>query len=402
MPEKYLIITSVIVCCHTAAQTSPKNQPEEIIHRAIAAIGGDQVIALAKHIRVVSIGNGNPGIVYQSRFPDRDIFFHNQETLILDAEKQEFAYREEFEQPNETPGLWLTVVKKDKGAAINIKSQRTYPMSAAAATAAFQNYMWRIPHLALDILRNQISHLQYQGIQWLGHKRYSVLTFQPTPGKVLKIYFDSDNGLPAGYSYPVENLNGIVDLSYMFKAYRKAGRLNIFPSGYTLSLGNKVYLNLTTYDVRPSDISNDPWIRSLDKDLPAGSGIRAQTTRADQIAPHAWIIRNIGGYNIMVTEIEKGLVVIDAPASYVLGFSPMTMPKPANLGELLVDEIKKDFPGKKILYAVPTHHHRDHFGGIKALANAGATIVTTPGNITLTHIVAGNVKIKPVNDSLVL
>ena len=402
MQIKFLIITSVIVCCHAAAQTSLKNQPEQIINRAIGAIGGDSSIAAAKHIRLVSIGNGNPRMVFQSRFPDKDIFFHNQQTLILDAEKQEFAFREEYEQPNETPGLWLTVVRKDKGAAINIKSQRSYPMSAEAATAAFQNYIWRIPQLALDMLRNQISYLRYHVIQWLGHKRYSILTFQQMPGNVVKIYFESNTGLLAGYSYPVENLNGTVDLSYFFKAYRKAGRLNLFPSGYTLSFGNKIYLNLNTYDVRPSDISNDPWLKSLDKDFRAGSGIRAQVTRAEQIAPHAWIVRNIGGYNVMISEIEKGLIVFDAPASYVLGFSPMSMHKPVNLGDTLMDEIRKDFPGKKILYVVPTHHHRDHFGGIQALANSGATIVTTPGNISLAHIVAGNVKIKSIHDSLVL
>ena len=402
MRRKFLLVTSVFICCHATAQTSPENQPEQIINRAIDAIGGDSVIAIAKHIRLVSIGNGNPRMVFQGRFPDKDIFFHNQETLLLDAEQQEFAYREEFEQPNETPGLWLTVVKKDKGAAINIKSQRSFPMSTAAATSAFQNYMWRIPQLALDILRNQIPLLKYAGIKWLNNKRYSLLTFEPKPGNMVKIYFDTNTGLLAGYSYPVENLDGTVDLSYFFKPYKKAGRLNIFPSGYTLSFGNRIYLNLTTYDVRPSDISNDPWLKSLDKDFPAGSGIRAQVTKAEQIAPQAWLIRNIGGYNVMVAEIEKGLVVFDAPANYPLGFSPMTIPRPTNLGEILIDEIKKDFPGKKILYVVPTHHHRDHFGGIKALARSGATVVTTPGNIMLAHIVAGNAKIKSINDSLVL
>ena len=40
-----------------------------------------------------------------------------------------------------------------------------------------------------------------------------------------------------------------------------------------------------------------------------------------------------------------------------------------------VKSIKERFPGKPIRYAVPTHHHLDHAGGIRAFMAEGAAIV---------------------------
>jgi glyoxylase-like metal-dependent hydrolase (beta-lactamase superfamily II) len=41
-----------------------------------------------------------------------------------------------------------------------------------------------------------------------------------------------------------------------------------------------------------------------------------------------------------------------------------------------IDAVKKAIPGKPIRYAVNTHHHFDHSGGLRACAAEGATIVT--------------------------
>jgi glyoxylase-like metal-dependent hydrolase (beta-lactamase superfamily II) len=47
----------------------------------------------------------------------------------------------------------------------------------------------------------------------------------------------------------------------------------------------------------------------------------------------------------------------------------------ANLLSPLVKSIKERFPGKPIRYAIPTHHHLDHAGGIRAFMAESAAIV---------------------------
>jgi glyoxylase-like metal-dependent hydrolase (beta-lactamase superfamily II) len=41
----------------------------------------------------------------------------------------------------------------------------------------------------------------------------------------------------------------------------------------------------------------------------------------------------------------------------------------------VVQSIKERFPNKPIRYAIPTHHHLDHAGGIRAFMAEGATIL---------------------------
>jgi glyoxylase-like metal-dependent hydrolase (beta-lactamase superfamily II) len=42
----------------------------------------------------------------------------------------------------------------------------------------------------------------------------------------------------------------------------------------------------------------------------------------------------------------------------------------------VVNSIKERYPAKPLRYVIPTHHHLDHSGGIRAFMAAGATVVT--------------------------
>jgi len=64
----------------------------------------------------------------------------------------------------------------------------------------------------------------------------------------------------------------------------------------------------------------------------------------------------------IVIEMNDHLVVVEAPL-----YEERTAP--------VIESIKERFPTKPIRYIVPTHHHLDHAGGIRAFMATGATIV---------------------------
>ena len=103
---------------------------------------------------------------------------------------------------------------------------------------------------------------------------------------------------------------------------------------------------------------------------PAGFTLVTPRPAADPVrtlAPGVWAIQ-AGGYWTLVAEFQDHVLVVDASSS---GASDV-LTRVATLA-----------PNKPVRWVVPTHHHSDHFGGVRAYAAAGATTVTTPGNLDL-------------------
>ena len=87
-----------------------------------------------------------------------------------------------------------------------------------------------------------------------------------------------------------------------------------------------------------------------------------QQQAVQELATGVWLVGS--GSKALVVAFNDHLVVVDAPAST----SAEVIRRAAELA-----------PGKPIRYVVPTHHHDDHFIGVRYHVANGATIVTTPG-----------------------
>jgi glyoxylase-like metal-dependent hydrolase (beta-lactamase superfamily II) len=85
---------------------------------------------------------------------------------------------------------------------------------------------------------------------------------------------------------------------------------------------------------------------------------------AQELAPGVWLVG--GGSKTLLVAFADHLVAVDAPSNG----SADGIRRSATLA-----------PGKPIRYVVPTHHHDDHFFGVRYHVANGSTIVTTPGNI---------------------
>ena len=116
---------------------------------------------------------------------------------------------------------------------------------------------------------------------------------------------------------------------------------------------------------------------------PRGSIAASPPRRVEPLFPGAWAVRNVGGYNTFLVDVGECLLVFDAIASF--GRAEV-VPSPSTgrpLSDDVLEAARQTLPEKRVCWVVPSHHHDDHFGGIVGLARAGATVLTTPGNVAL-------------------
>jgi glyoxylase-like metal-dependent hydrolase (beta-lactamase superfamily II) len=131
-----------------------------------------------------------------------------------------------------------------------------------------------------------------------------------------------------------------------------------FPTRIRQSQGGFPTLDVTVKEVAP----NAPVA------IAVPDAVRNSTERVttDRVAEGVWFVAG-GSHNSVAIEMKDHLVLVEAPlGDYRTG--------------PVIDAVKKLAPGKPIRYAVNSHHHFDHTGGVRRAAAEGATIVTQSGN----------------------
>jgi glyoxylase-like metal-dependent hydrolase (beta-lactamase superfamily II) len=86
-----------------------------------------------------------------------------------------------------------------------------------------------------------------------------------------------------------------------------------------------------------------------------------------KIGDGVWFLGG-GSHNSVVVEFPTYIAIIEGP----LGDAR---------SDAVMAEAKKLAPNKPIKYLINTHHHFDHFGGVRAYVAAGATIITNEANV---------------------
>lgn len=213
--------------------------------------------------------------------------------------------------------------------------------------------------------------------------QYRVVAFIED-GDEFRLYLDPKTRLPAQVDILEDDpLEG--DSSYLlrFADWRKTDNV-MMPFSLRLELNGRLL-----QDEQIKSVRNNV---SLGGDIFAvPESIRNQKTDAKPIASQ-WILRRVAGtvsyldfgrppaiewnrlaegvhkiqgvgHATIVIEMRDHLVVVEGPL-----YEERTAP--------VVRSIREKFPNKPIRYVIPTHHHLDHSGGIRAFMATGATIVT--------------------------
>lgn len=100
---------------------------------------------------------------------------------------------------------------------------------------------------------------------------------------------------------------------------------------------------------------------------PAATG----PARLRRLAEDVWLIEGLGGrlaYNALAVGLDGEIVVVEAPLA-------------SGIGEEVLARAREAMPGRPVTTLALTHHHDDHAGGTRPFVAAGATLLTTAGNV---------------------
>jgi len=252
------------------------------------------------------------------------------------------------------PGRLVTRLREEKRAPVNL-----------ILTATMNKTLQRLADAELD------------GV------KYQVVSFKDG-GDEFRVYLDPKSHLPAQTEILEDDpLEG--DSSYLlrYSDWRKVDQIMMpFSLHYDLngralqeeqikSVQNNVTFVADPYSVPPeirnqkSDVTPiaSQWIlRRVAGNVSYQDLGRAPSIEWNQLANG---VHKIGGssHATIVVEMRDHLIAVEGPL-----YEARTAP--------VVKAIKERFPGKPIRYVVPTHHHLDHAGGIRAFMAEGAVVVS--------------------------
>jgi glyoxylase-like metal-dependent hydrolase (beta-lactamase superfamily II) len=392
-----------LVFAVSAADDRPT--PGDVLDRAIEAMGGSAAVEGVRELRVVWVGTQDSRAVYQGRFAEEPAPARRQETLILDVPGHRGALRAEGVQSDGTPSLWRDTILPGGGYSVNLKTQRTIERSEKSTAETWERWLWSIPQLALGELSRRRAALRGAGRERIEGRDVDLIGIDLGERGPLRIGFDHETGLLSGYFWDAAYVEGKTAFAYRFKTYRAAPGLGSFPSGYRLTVGERVFKDFDVFDARLAKVGEDPWLIPLPKDSVPILKIVKQAPAAEAIAPGLVLLRNVGGYNVLAAAVSPGcMAIVDTPAHFDgVGTLPSSEPSRVFASEIWA-RAAAALPGRRLCYIVPTHHHGDHIGAATALLalSPDATLVVSPGGRALAGRMAPGARIETVSDRTTL
>ena len=202
-------------------------------------------------------------------------------------------------------------------------------------------------------------------------------------GDEFRIYFDAKSHLPAQVDILEDDpLEG--DSSYLLRYgdWRKVGGV-LMPFNLRYELNGKLL-----QEEQIKSIQHNVVVAADAFAIP--EGVRNEATDVTATASQ-WILRRVAGnvsYQDMgrpakiewneladgvhkVTGSSHATIVVEMADHMIAIEGPLYEARTAPV----VQAIKDKFPNKPIRYVIPTHHHLDHAGGIRAFMATGATVV---------------------------
>ena len=328
-----------------------------LLKKSSAAMGADNL----KTLRYAGSGSGGQfGQAYHPARPWPKVNYPSYERL---ADYQAPATVEIVTRSRAEPtgggAVPLTGEVRGGGAvngqyAWNLAGPVLAPTPRQAAREARLHDLWITPHGALMAAARNNARLKFVTE---GGRELAAVSFTE-PGILSATLFINDGYLVERVeSRMPDTVLGDTPVVTRYSDYRGFGAV-WFPMRIRQSIAGSPVLDLEVKEVQPN--------AKVEIGVPENVRTATERVTAEKAAEGVWYLAG-GSHHSVAIEMKDHVVLVEAPLYDGRAAAVMA-------------EVKKLIPGKPIRYAVSSHSHFDHAGGLRAAVAEGAAVIAQQGN----------------------
>jgi glyoxylase-like metal-dependent hydrolase (beta-lactamase superfamily II) len=384
----FAILLAAILLLLSGCSSAPPTGPEAaraLIDESATAIGGWAVLDAVKSQEMITAGGDWEPM--QAVKPDGEPRIVNKfgQTLLIDFEKKRMRLVFDALRQYPAPGpVKFTEVIDGEVAMLQttdaqgkVTSERLHPSRYAARVRDLN----RLPIRLLYVARNA-PDLTRVADRIEGRDTLHILRYKDGSSDV-EVHINSFNKLPVRVIYTEDDpIYGDTLNEWGFSDWREYGEVRL-PQTYSIFLnGRKIreervrtLINNPKYEEAsfaiPEEVRSQPengervvsqWtLRRAVMGVGYQDFARPQKTELVALAPGVYHVTG-STHHSMAVEMKDHIVVVEAPLY-------------EERSAAVIQALEEKIPGKPIRYAVITHFHIDHSGGMRTYAAKGATLV---------------------------
>src|SRR5687768_117105 len=360
-----LVLTSLLV----PASLAVAQQRPAVFDDAVRAMGGEAAIRAATSLTIEATGrnyNFGQGMSPGVPLPRFDVSELRRSTdLTAVRHRHEVTRTAAFTTAVTTPQR--IVFGLDGDIAYGVAPNGYAARSVAAVVPGRRQEHFHHPLVLVRAALEPGVEIQAAGTQAGNH----VLRIKLSPSDNFQLWLDRQTHLPTRIRSVRYDVN-LGDALYetRFDNWASSGSLQL-PMRMSSTLGGAV---IAEYEGARNSVGTE----AIDLTAPEAARGPAPTpavnVTSEELAPGVWYLAG-GTHHSVLVEFDQYLMLIETPQN-----DARTLAVIAKARELR--------PNKPLRYAVNTHHHHDHSGGVRAAISEGLTIVTHSGNVAFYRDIA--------------
>ena len=399
-----IVIAFLITGCNSSPENEFQSSLEsyhgalQLIQEARESMGGTSHLKSSGGLYLRGEGTYDLSTRMQGMRPNVEEPYPMKEQLAVDLESGRVAYESDTHvNPDAREWIRYTYDGQNRMLFLELYAGFAFWDSRPGLNRQSKRYTNMVPHLLIEEAYANRESLKYLGKDSEGRDLVSFET--PSYGS-LTLYFDSATHELAGVEYLKDMpLLGDTSIRWRFKDYNPVEGIGLYPSGYTVSLNDKMLKDISYTTIRPG--SENAEVRTIPDSInvpdipdppaegePEGPVSESPIREPVKLAGGVHVFPHIrSGFHPMVIEFDEFLMVVDTPAGWLEMHQLPAMQwvdgvTSSSTGRKLLRGIREKLSDKPVRYVALTHYHSDHAGGIRPFIAEEtivlASSVTTP------------------------